>query len=406
MEERQKAPHILLAHFRISFLGICALAALTFAAEHCVGFKFASPSAPAAGFGQIPLRLRAAEELPNGYTRTQIRASGGPANAPFNLFSRSAPLKVHLEHREPAAVYTAYGEVGGPLASPMECRGASGSEAEPGDEVYHLVFSYDPSALSGKTQGPFRYLEGQSVSFVNLKDQREGQVQSGAPPPKPRLYSVASSPLCPDKGLQHSFSLCVKRHRYRAPDGRFDPCKDGLCSSLLCTAPIGTEFEVAGPVGASLLLPEDRDAPLIFACTGTGAAPLRSFLRRVFAERRNGPVVAYIGAAKAASTPYAREWEALQQLLPPSQLQLRFAYSREMKAPDGGRLYVQHLMEADGDELLRLFEEGALMYVCGRKDMLPPIKAALQAAAQNNNVDFSSFFKSLIASKRWRAEVY
>lgn len=54
-----------------------------------------------------------------------------------------------------------------------------------------------------------------------------------------------------------------------------------------------------------------------------------------------GPVVAYIGAAKAASTPYAREWEALQQLLPPSQLQLRFAYSREMKAPDGGRLYVQ-----------------------------------------------------------------
>lgn len=69
-------------------------------------------------------------------------------------------------------------------------------------------------------------------------------------------------------------------------------------------------------------------------------------------------------------------------------------------------LLLQHLMEADGDELLRLFEEGALMYVCGRKDMLPPIKAALQAAAQKNNVDFSTLFKSLIASKRWRAEVY
>lgn len=158
-------------------------------------------------------------DMKDSRSHLQLQEQGGghglrcPGAA--HRFSRSAPLKVRLEHREPAATYTAYGEVGGPLGSSVECTGASGasgSEGEPGDEVHHLVFSYDPSALSGKTQEPFRYLEGQSVSFVNLKDQREGQIQSGAPPPKPRLYSVASSPLCPDKGLQHSFSLVRRKH--------------------------------------------------------------------------------------------------------------------------------------------------------------------------------------------------
>lgn len=39
---------------------------------------------------------------------------------------------------------------------------------------------------------------------------------------------------------------CVKRHRYRSADGQGDSSKDGLCSSLLCSSPIGTEFEVGG----------------------------------------------------------------------------------------------------------------------------------------------------------------
>lgn len=67
---------------------------------------------------------------------------------------------------------------------------------------------------------------------------------------------------------------------------------------------------------------------------------------------------------------------------------------------------MQHLMERDGDMLLQLLHEGAFVYICGRKDMLPPIKAALQAAAARNNLDSAAFFKSLIAAKRWRAEVY
>ncbi|CDJ35937.1 ferredoxin NADP+ oxidoreductase, putative [Eimeria mitis] len=326
-------------------------------------------------------------------------------------FSRLSPLKVRLEHRELASSYSAYESPAGSdpgIALGSDPGPSAGSVGSPGGgiDVHHLVFSYDPSVVSAETQQPFRYLEGQSVSFVNLTDTRQQQKETPVSVAKPRLYSVASSPLAPEQGLKHSFSLCVKRHRYRGADGEEDPSKDGLCSSLLCSAPIGTEFEVAGPVGASLLLPEDPNVPIIFACTGTGVAPLRSFMRRIVAQGRSGPVIAYVGAATAASTPYKREWTALQQQLPPSLLQLHFALSREANAPDGGRLYVQHLMERDGDLLLRLLREGAPLYLCGRKDMVPPIKGAIQAACLRHQVDFASFFKSLISSKRWKVEVY
>ncbi|KAL8449885.1 hypothetical protein Emed_002848 [Eimeria media] len=288
--------------------------------------------------------------------------------------------------------------------SPRQGREAEQQQQQPQENVaYHLVFSYDPSDLSPKDGGPFRYLEGQSVSFF-LKDRTPGAPDQG--PPKPRLYSVASSPLAPELGLKHSFSLCVRHHRYWSPDGARDPSKDGLCSSSLCTAPLGSQFDVGGPVGAALLMPEDASVPLIFACTGTGVAPLRSFLRRLSVAPRDGPLIAYVGAGNAATAPYAREWRHLERQLPQDKLNLRFAFSREMKNKEGGKLYVQDLIEEDGEKLLQLLSAGGIMYTCGRKDMVAPIKAALQAAAEKNNLSFDSFFKELIATKRWRTEVY
>ncbi|XP_026190453.1 ferredoxin--NADP reductase, chloroplastic [Cyclospora cayetanensis] len=350
------------------------------------------------------LRSRAALGNPRHWDCTSVHVLS------FHSFSRADTLKIRLEHRELASHYSAYSRL------PPGCQPSAAAEAlarvapeenmGPPDEAFHLVFSYDPSILSAKTGAPFHYLEGQSVSFVNLADTRKGSHNAEGPVAKPRLYSVASSLLSPDEGLRHSFSLCVRRHRFWGPDGQHDPSKDGLCSSLLCTAPIGTQFEIAGPVGAALILPEDRKTPIVFACTGTGVAPLRSFLRRILAEPREGRVVAYIGAARASTTPYAHEWRELSRRLPTETLQLRFAYSREMKAPGGGKLYVQHLIDEDGGAIIDLLQQGAVMYTCGRRDMLPPIKSALQAAAERCNMAFEPFLKQLVATKRWRTEVY
>lgn len=69
-------------------------------------------------------------------------------------------------------------------------------------------------------------------------------------------------------------------------------------------------------------------------------------------------------------------------------------------------LLLQDLLALEGSKVLSLLQRGGVFYACGRKDMLDPIKASLKAAAVQNGVDFDSFFKALVASKRWRAEVY
>lgn len=66
----------------------------------------------------------------------------------------------------------------------------------------------------------------------------------------------------------------------------------------------------------------------------------------------------------------------------------------------------QHLMARDGCHLLQLLGGGGVLFACGRRDMLPPIKAALQAAADRDRRPFEPFFKGLIAAKQWRTEVY
>lgn len=372
----------------------------------CVCFEGPTAWVPHKGGSHIHLLHRllgGGNGRPTACRQMRLGAAGTRKSVPINLFTRTLPLKVRLEHRELASQYSAYAN-----SSKFQSRDTfSGKGESPTtDEVYHLLFSYDPAELSGTDGEPFRYLEGQSVSFLKLRETRNALLDREGPPAKPRLYSVASSPALPDQGLQHSFALCVRHHRYWGPDGKRDPSRDGLCSSLLCTAPIGTEFEVGGPIGSALLLPEDTSVPVIFACTGTGAAPLRSFLRRIVAEPRHGPLIAYIGAGRSSIAPYAREWQALQKLVPPERLQLQFAYSREMTTTQGGKMYVQHLIEKDGDKVLGFLQDGAVMYACGRKDMLPSIKAALQATATRNNLQFDSLFKTLIASRRWRTEVY
>lgn len=52
-------------------------------------------------------------------------------------------------------------------------------------------------------------------------------------------------------------------------------------------------------------------------------------------------MIAYVGAARASTAPYAREWDHLQKRLGPERLQVHFAFSREMSSPQGGKLYVQ-----------------------------------------------------------------
>jgi ferredoxin--NADP+ reductase len=162
-------------------------------------------------------------------------------------------------------------------------------------------------------------------------------------------------------------------------------------------------------VGRALILPEDPLADLILIATGTGIAPFRAHLRRLFhpveRELRLSPaflgrVSLFFGTTSRANLLYCEEIEALQGQSG-GQLDLSCALSREERAPDGGRMYVQHRLEERGEELVaRLRSPHARVYLCGLRGMEKGVEEALGRAGGAEVV------ARLKAERRWRVEVY
>lgn len=121
-------------------------------------------------------------------------------------FTRTDPLTVRLEERRPANSNMAYEETVLRSLEPnsdARCISALGGDSDSDTTVYHLVFSYSDKQIAKQSGRPFNYVEGQSVSFVNLCDTRHGS----AVPTKPRLYSIASSLEAPEFKSNAFFSL-------------------------------------------------------------------------------------------------------------------------------------------------------------------------------------------------------
>merc|ERR1712094_81549 len=55
----------------------------------------------------------------------------------------------------------------------------------------------------------------------------------------------------------------------------------------------------------------------------------------------------------------------------PDQFRVDYALSREQQNKDGGKMYIQDKVEEYGEEFFQLLQEGAIIYFCGLKGMIP-----------------------------------
>lgn len=277
------------------------------------------------------------------------------------------------------------------VSSPGKARVISNTRLTPdgGDEVRHVVLD-----LQGLD---YRFLEGQSLGVLTPGVNEKGQ------PNKLRLYSIASTALG-DDGEGKNASLCVKRVVYTDPDTGEE--RRGIASNYLCDLQPGEEVSVTGPSGRSFLLPEDSSSNLILVATGTGIAPFRAFLRRIFLETHEwtGRVYLIFGVRTAAECLYHEELEEFRKF---PQFRLLTAFSREQTTPEGKRLYVQHRIGELVGELWPLLAEGrSLMYICGLKGMETGINSVLEAHAGGLGQSWSELAAELISAGRIHVETY
>ena len=254
--------------------------------------------------------------------------------------------------------------------------------------------------------GDLKYLEGQSIGTIP-----EGTDDKGKPH-KLRLYSIASTRHGDDMN-DTTVSLCVRQLEYKHPES--GETVYGVCSTYLCGIEPGADIKITGPVGKEMLLPEDPEATVIMLATGTGIAPFRAFLWRMFKaeEKKANPDYEFKGLAwlifGIPVTPnilYKEELEAMASEYPEN-FNLTYAISREQQNPEGGRMYIQHRVAEHSEKLWDLMQKpNTHTYMCGLKGMEDGIDAAMSVQAEKNGVDWDTFRKQMKKEHRWHVETY
>nr|ABK21671.1 unknown [Picea sitchensis] len=221
-------------------------------------------------------------------------------------------------------------------------------------ETWHMVFS---------TEGELPYREGQSIGVIPTGIDKNGK------PHKLRLYSIASSALG-DFGDSKTVSLCVKRLVYTNDQGEV---VKGVCSNFLCDLKPGEEVTITGPVGKEMLMPVDPNATIIMLATGTGIAPFRGYLWKMFFEKHpdykfNGLAWLFLGVPTSSSLIYKEEFEKMKEKSP-DKIRVDFAVSREQTNEKG-------------------------------------IDDIITSLAAEEGIDWNEYKRQMKKSERWNVEVY
>jgi cytochrome P450/NADPH-cytochrome P450 reductase len=187
----------------------------------------------------------------------------------------------------------------------------------------------------------------------------------------PRYYSISSSPSVDP--VRCSITVGVVGGPAASGRGAYK----GTCSNYLADRRVGdTIYATVRETKAGFRLPDDPSVPIIMIGPGTGLAPFRGFLWERKARKTKGaalgPAMLFFGCRHPDQDfLYADELKALAA---EDITKLFTAFSRA-EAP---KTYVQHLLAAQKDEVWRLIEQGAIVYVCGDGGkMEPDVKAAL-----------------------------
>lgn len=182
-------------------------------------------------------------------------------------------------------------------------------------------------------------------------------------PMRIRQYSISSSPLKDPTVASITFSIADDSTNLHP----------GVATNYLKTLQPGSTAQVSiRKSPAPFHLPTDPSVPVVMICAGTGIAPFRGFIQDRAIKHAStasnakstdlAPAVLIVGCrdptTDAIHADELREWESQ------GVVKIYYAYSRKSDQSENCK-YAQDRLWRERDEVSKLFDGGAKVYVCG-----------------------------------------
>lgn len=215
----------------------------------------------------------------------------------------------------------------------------------------------------------------------------------------PRLYSIASS----IKAHEDQVDLTIAAVRYDT----HGKDRTGVCSCYIADdVNVGDKVKVFFHTNKNFRLPENNDTPVIMVGPGTGIAPFRAFIEERAATEAKGKNWLFFGD-QHFSYDFLYQLEWLDHLEDGNLTELTTAFSRDQKE----KIYVQHRLLEQGEEIWKWLEDGAHFYVCGdASKMAKDVHQALMDIAVEHGgktpEDAKAYVAALKKEKRYQRDVY
>merc|ERR1712006_28803 len=93
----------------------------------------------------------------------------------------------------------------------------------------------------------------------------------------------------------------------------------------------------------------------------------------------------FLGVANTDALLYDDEWQEVLKAKPDN-FRVDYALSREQTNKDGGKMYIQDKVGEYADEVFTRMDNGAHMYFCGLKGMMPGILQMLEGVSKEKGL--------------------
>ncbi len=259
--------------------------------------------------------------------------------------------------------------------------------AESPEDVRQLRFSTDDVGFDGRVGHCIRVMA--PGEFGNLYH--------------PRLYSLAE--IGRSDPQRTEFSLLVRRCSYL--DDFSGERYAGVASSYLCDLPLGAAITFAGPTGHPFSIPANRNAALLMIGMGTGIAPFRALIGRIYDTLGgwDGPVRLFYGARTGLEMLYMNdENKDLANYFDQATFK---AFRAVSPRPHFGEPpAIEAAMEAHAAEVLALLQDADThVFIAGPQAMLERVEDTLARISGGAGL-WGALRQRLQDSGRWNTVLY